>query len=165
MEIVRYRDEFYPVGFRKLFALMLVSSVTVLPAVASWADTPVESATESRLPTGRFRPRGGFLRETEKPQPGVVSTLWGIVKRCFQVTVATLGVMLYYPRSGFKRYALLCGPFIAFFVPFVVGLYLRGRSEVFRAEIVVVALLALAPGVALYVLLTSRKARRMGIPW
>jgi hypothetical protein len=61
VEIIRYRDEFYPGGFRKIFALILVVAVTVLPEALSWVATPMEPPAASRMPTGRFRPSGGFL--------------------------------------------------------------------------------------------------------
>ncbi|MCA9058723.1 MAG: hypothetical protein KDA85_09495 [Planctomycetaceae bacterium] len=169
-DAVRYRHEFYPAGFRKLMAIMLITSVTVLPEVFSWVGPPEGESTINGIPTGRYAPRGGFLPGDSRPryaapQTSFLKTVWTAVKRCFVVVVTTLGVVLYYPRRGFKRYALLCGPVIALLVPLVMSLYLRGRTEVFRAEILVVALIALSPGIGLYVLLTWRKAKRLGMEW
>ncbi len=165
VEIIRYRDEFYPGGFRKVFALMLVVAVTVLPQAFAWVATPIEQPGASSLPTGRFAPRGGFLPQREEPRPGRLQSIWNGIQRSFVVAVATIGFMMYYPRKGFKRHALLCGPLVAFLVPLCVSSYLQGRTEVFRAELVVVALIALSPGIALYVALTWRKARRLGMAW
>jgi hypothetical protein len=164
IEAVRYRDEFYPVGFRKLFALMLVVAVTVLPEVFSWVGTPVQQPGLG-MPRGDLGARSRFLSEPEAEGTGLLATLGRILWRTFVVLVATFGLILYYPRSGFKRYALLCGPLIAFLVPACVAQYLEGRTEVFRAEVLVVTLLALAPGVGLYIWLTWRKAKRLGMVW
>lgn len=164
-EFLRYRDEFYPGGFRKVFALMLVVAVTVLPEAFAWATAPIEHPGATGIPTGRFRPGGGFLPERETPRSGLLQTFWKVVSRGFVVFVATFGFMLYYPRRGFKRYGLLCGPLTAFVVPWCVSSYLQGRTEVFRAEVLVVALAALSPGVGLYIFLTWRKARRLGMEW
>jgi len=163
MEIVSYHDEFYPSGFRKFMAMLLVLSVTALPEVFSWVSSPEPPARS--MPSGRFSPRGGFLEEREGPARNILSTLWTITKRCFVMLVCTLGLMLYYPRSGFKRYSLLCGPILALTVPLVVSAYLSGRTEVFRAEILVVTLVSLVPGVGLYIFLTWRKAQSMGMVW
>jgi hypothetical protein len=164
IEIVRYRDEFYPAGFRKVFALVLVVSVTVLPELFSWVGTPVERPA-ARTPTGRFGPSGGFLPERQQPRSNVLHILWSFIKRSVVLLITTLGVALYYPRPGFKRYSLLCGPLIALIVPTCIAVYLQGRTEVFRAEILIVSLVALLPGIGLYVLLTWRKAQRLGMAW
>lgn len=165
LEFVRYRDEFYPSGFRKVLALLLVMSVTVMPEVFSWLNSPASPPAVSSLPTGRFHPSGGFLGNRDEPDSGALHTLWTFVKRSFVVIVATFGVMLYYPHSGFKRYALVCGPLMAFLVPPCIEWYLRGRTEVYRVELVLVSLVALLPGILLYIILTWRKARRLGMEW
>ena len=165
IEILRYRDEFYPSGFRKVFALMLIVSVTVLPGVFTWVGTPVKQDRATTTPSGQFRPSGGFLPERQEPLTGILELIWTVLKRCLAIFFTTLGVMMYYPSRGFKRYALLCGPLIAIVVPICLAVYLQGRTEVFRAEILLVSLLALSPGIGLYVYLTWRKAQRLGMEW
>jgi hypothetical protein len=165
VEIVRYRDEIYPAGFRKIFALMLLFSVTALPELFSWSEYPGEQSPAAGMPAGRFRPQGGFLSHHEEPKSSFLQKLWTFIKRSCVVLITIFAVMLYYPRSGFKRYALLCGPVFAFVVPFCVANYLQGRTEVYRGEIAAVSVLALAPGIALYVFLTWRKAQRLGMEW
>jgi hypothetical protein len=65
-EVVSIRDELYPYGFRKIAALLLVTTVTVLPRLISWQNEPAERPRASEMPTGRFGPRGGFLSEREE---------------------------------------------------------------------------------------------------
>ena len=60
-EAIRYRDEFYSGGFRKIFAPMLVVAVTVLPKAFAWVAPPMKPPAASRMPTGRFRSSGGLL--------------------------------------------------------------------------------------------------------
>jgi hypothetical protein len=163
VESVSYRDEFYPRGFRKVFALMLIAAVTVIPPLFAWQHEPAEPSGGRSFPTGRYAPRGGFLPERESP--GVLATVWTGIKRVTMIVITTAALMLYYPRRGFKRYALLCGPILAIVAPWAVGAYLQGRSEVFRFEIVLVAMAASLPGAFLYVFLTWRKAKRLGMVW
>jgi hypothetical protein len=139
--------------------------VTVLPATFTWVSQPVEQPGFARMPTSRFGSGGGYLSRRDEPRSNVLHIIWSVIKRSAVVVAATIGFMLYYPRQGFKRYALLCGPLAAFIVPWAVSSYLQGRTEVFRAELFVVALIALSPGIALYVFLTWRKAQRLGMAW
>jgi hypothetical protein len=50
-------------------------------------------------------------------------------------------------------------------VPATIALYLRGRQEVYNVELAFVSFVAMLPGVGLYVLLTWRKAQRLGMVW
>jgi hypothetical protein len=166
---LHYRDEFYPSGFRKILAIMLVTAVTVLPEFFSWASPPRQEVSfgspGARFPSSRFS-SDRFQEDSGGSTAGkVLGVVWRIFKTGFVMVVATLGVMLYYPRPGFKRYALLCGPLIAIMVPLTLSLYLRGRTEIFRAEILVVSLVAAIPAIALYFYLTWRKAQRLGMEW
>jgi hypothetical protein len=163
VETVSYRDEFYPRGFRKLFALLIIAGVTTLPPVIAWQNEPAEQA--GGLPTGMYAPRGGFLPDGDEAAPGFLTRVWTGIKRLTAIAFTTAALMLYYPRRGFKRYALLCGPIIALAAPWVLAAYLSGRSEVFRFEIAMVAMAASLPGAALYVWLTWRKAKRLGMEW
>lgn len=165
VEFERYRDEFYPSGFRKIFAMLLVTSVVVLPELNAWRDSPAQRPSPMGMPSGRFRPSGGFLSEYSEPRPSLFQSVWSSIKRGFVTIVAIVGVMLYYPRTGFKRYALLVGPVFAFLVPVCVRLYLQDRTEVYSTEIVLVSLVAFLPGIALYAFLTWRKAQRLGMDW
>ena len=176
LEPIRYRDEFYPVGLRKTLAIMLVTAVTVLPEFFAWANPPATAsrATPSmgrsthsmgRMPGSRFGSSSMRAEPGESSLNSILSILWQVTKTGFVMVVATAGVMLYYPHAGFKRYALLCGPLLAILVPLTLAMYLRGRTEIFRAEILVVSLIAMAPVVALYIFLTWRKAKRLGMDW
>lgn len=162
--IVSYRDEFYPSGFRKLFALLVIASATTLPPLFAWQSGSIDHPGAS-FPTGRFGPRGGFLPDRDPPGRGFLNTVWTVIKGVTKAVIVTAGLMLYYPRRGFKRYSLICGPVIAWLAPLCVAFYLAGRVEVFRFEIVLVALIGALPGAALYVWLTWRKAQRLGMVW
>lgn len=164
-EPLSYREEFYPGGFRKTLAIALVVSVTALPTVFSWVGTPVDQDAAMNMPSGRFRPSGGLLPERETSSDSVFDRIWSTIKRAAVVFMTTIAFVLYYPRLGFKRYALLCGPLLAFIVPACIDMYLQGRVEVYRVEVALVMLAAMSPGVGLYMWLTWRKARRQGMVW
>ena len=75
-----------------------------------------------------------------------------------------VGMAIYYPRRGFKRYALLCGPIIGVGSAALTSWWLTGRANVHRFEVVFAALLGAAPGVLLYVFLTRRKWNKLHAP-
>lgn len=164
-EVLSYREEFSPNGLRKIIAMLMIATVTVLPPVVSWERSSGEESTARGMPTGRFAPGGGFLPEAPPPHVRALAWLGTVLWRLFTLAVTVVGLIIYYPRKGFKRYALVAAPILAFFVPAAVALYLHGRSEVFRVEVFLVTLVAAAPAVALYVYLTWRKARRLGMMW
>lgn len=163
---VSYREEFYPNDLRKGLVLMAITFILVLPEVFAWGSgsTPVESPRS--FPSGAYRPRGGFIREpSESTASKIFNTIGSIVKRIFIIGAVTIALMVYYPRAGFKRFALLAGPIIAILVPLAIATYLQGREEVYRVELVFVTMLAALPGAALYVGLTWMKAKRLGWQW
>jgi hypothetical protein len=164
VEVISYRDEFYPAGFRKLLALMMISAVVAIPPLFAWQHEPVERPARS-FPTGRYAPRGAFLPDREPAGQRIAGAVLSGFKHLTIAFVVTLGLALYYPRSGFKRYSLLCGPLIAWLAPLCVAAYLAGRTEVFRFEIVLATIASALPGAALYVWLTWRKAQRQGMVW
>jgi hypothetical protein len=163
VEPVSYRDEFRLRGLRKTLALMIIAAITTIPPVFAWQNEPAEAAGSRSFPTGRFAPRGGYLPDQE--ESGFLTTVWTGFKRLLAIAITTAGLMLYYPRRGFKRYAVLAGPIIALSTPWILGAYLAGRQEVFRFEIVLVAMASALPGAAVYVWLTWRKGRKLGMVW
>jgi hypothetical protein len=172
-----YREEFGLRGFRKMLAAMLILAVTVIPVLSAWQRGPAEEdaggafprgefGPRAGLPAGRFGPRRGMFAEREAGGGwNVLRVIWSAIVRGFVIIATTLLLMLYYPASGFKRYALLAGPLIALLVPATIAMYLRGRQEVYNVELALVSCVAMLPGVGLYVLLTWRKAQRLGMVW
>lgn len=167
LEPVRYRDEFSMYGLRKVLAGLLIAAATTLPPVIAWQHPAADPPRSAGFPSGRFAPRGGFLREREQPSTGrtILSWLAAAFRHTTVAVVTTLGLMLYYPRQGFKRYALLCGPLLAVIVPACLSAYLQGREEVYRVELVLVSMIASLPAIGLYVWLTWRKAKKLGMVW
>ncbi|MFN3148352.1 hypothetical protein [Bremerella sp.] len=163
---ISYSEEFYPHGVRKVLALMVMGSILVLPEMFAWGSAPSPAEVSRSFPTGMYRPRGGFIREpSESTASKVLGTIGSILKRVFIIGAVTIALMVYYPRAGFKRFALLCGPIIALLVPLAIATYLQGRQEVYRVEVVLVTLVAALPGAALYVWLTWMKAKKRGWQW
>ncbi len=174
---ISYREEFGLRGFRKLLAAMLILAVTVIPSLSAWQRGPAAADDAGAFPRGAFGPRADFPagrfgrpggRFADQQAGGgwnVLGVIWSAMVRGFVTVATTLLLMLYYPASGFKRYALLAGPLIALLVPAAISLYLRGRQEVYNVELALVACVAMLPGVGLYVLLTWRKAQRLGMVW
>jgi hypothetical protein len=172
-----YREEFGLRGFRKMLAAMLILAVTVLPSLSAWQRGPAaagdvgafpqrEFGPRADFPAGRFGRRGGMVAERQPAAAwNVLGVIWSAMVRGFVIIATTLLLMLYYPASGFKRYTLLAGPLIALLVPATIALYLRGRQEVYNVELAFVSFVAMLPGVGLYVLLTWRKAQRLGMVW
>ena len=134
--LLSYHEEFYPHGLRKTLALLIIFGATVLPTMIAWEQSPIEEPGSASMPTGRFVPRGGFLPDRPQPSSGIGRWIAGV----FTTLAVTFGVVLYYPKSGFKRYAILCGPVMALCIPACLGAYLSGRVEVFRIEIMLVTL-------------------------
>jgi hypothetical protein len=163
----------YPRGFRKTIALLLFFVMTTMPTVFSWQNPPTSPAASNSSGINSFEPFPGppsrhfnhrpfgAAQQATPPSRG-----WAYLLSSFlQLSLATIGgafsLALYYPRSGFKRFALLCGPLVGLGTMFTLGLYLAARSEVYRFEICFASLVGAAPGLALYVLLVSWKANRL----
>ncbi|MCO6455574.1 MAG: hypothetical protein J5I93_09790 [Pirellulaceae bacterium] len=167
LEPVRYRDEFSMYGWRKVLAGLLIAAATTIPPVIAWQHPAADPPPSSGFPSGRFPVRERFVRDRGQPSTGskILSWLAAAFRHTTVALVTTLGLMLYYPRQGFKRYALLCGPVLAIIVPACLSAYLQGREEVYRVELVLVSIIASLPAVGLYVWLTWRKGKRLGMVW
>jgi hypothetical protein len=152
--IQSYYEDFYPRGIRKMVAISIICLTTMVPAVIVWKDggEPAPQPHPGIRPRFGNRPLGG----NQAPQPAAASRL-PIFRTMLAVLGGFLGLALYYPRSGFKRYALLSGPLSGIGSLFVIGEYLAGRTTVYRFEIVFASLIGALPGVILYVILTRRK--------
>lgn len=159
----------YPRGFRKFLALILFFAATTTPTVFLWQNPPDSPAVSEAgsfapypAPPSRYpshRPYGPQASSSSG------STWWLLFCSFMQLSLATFGglfsLALYYPRSGFKRFALLCGPLVGLGTMFLLGIYLAARTNVYRFEIPLVAIVGAAPGLTMYVLLVSWKANRL----
>jgi hypothetical protein len=154
IEVVRFRDEFGAYGIRKILALMIIAGVVLWP-VGQWLRGEPQ-------PAAGFRsgPPSRWAQAEEEPKVRVFS--WRTI---FTTIVVAFALMFYYPRWGYKRYALLAAPLIAFGAPWVLSWYLEDRTTVYRFEVVVAAWIGALPGAALYLWLAWRKARRRGMVW
>ncbi len=145
--------DFYPRGLRKFFAIFVIFVTTFLPVLTAWKAGP-ESAAQ---PVRAFGPRFGNTRREAIGRSSSVVSRMPIFRTLLAMFGGALGLAIYYPRWGFKRYALLCGPILGLGSMWLVGWYLTGRTTVYRFETVFAALIGAFPGAALYVLLARRK--------
>jgi len=148
-----FYEDLYPRGLRKLFAIGLICATTLLPTITAWKAGP-----EPALQAGpAYGPRFGNARRGTDGRTHAPASTLPIGRTMLAVSGCMLGLAIYYPRRGFKRFALLCGPVLGLGSMFVAGWYLSGRSTVYRFEAVFSALIGALPGVALYVALVRRK--------
>lgn len=180
-------EALYPRGFRKTLAMILFFLVTTLPTVILWENTPVSQTPlpgsagargfggsgfgpHDRFggsPGGRFQPSSFGGRFNSAPQASRNWSWSNILPPFAQVFLATVGgafsLALYYPRSGFKRFAILCGPMLGFGSMSALALYLAARSEVYRFEICFVAIAGALPGLLVYLALVYWKTNRLQV--
>lgn len=84
--------------------------------------------------------------------PDTSRWMWLFGKTCLALLGATVSLMILMPFRGCKRYALLFGPPMGFMVVSAVGLWLLGRTEIYRFEPVIIGVLAASPAFALWYL-------------
>jgi hypothetical protein len=152
-----FYSDFYPRGFRKFFAIGVICLTTLVPAVAAWKDAPGPIPPQGPAFGPRFPGPRGFPARQQGDQPSLVSRVLQAGRILLAAFGSILGLMIYYPRSGFKRYALLCGPALGIGSFLLLNWYLTGRVKVYRFEAVFAALLGGLPGVLLYIFLARRK--------
>lgn len=158
-----FYEDLYPRGFRKFLGISVVCLTSLIPALMHWKQGP----DPNPQPAPAFGPHYSGHRGLAGPQPDrfsqprkLVDTLLAIGRTLLAVLGGVLGLAIYYPRSGFKRFALLCGPILGIGSMMLAGWYLTGRTKVYRFEAVFAALIGAFPGIALYVLLVRRKWRK-----
>ncbi|MBI3860991.1 MAG: hypothetical protein HY290_03765 [Planctomycetia bacterium] len=152
-----FYEDFYPRGVRKFVAIGVICVTTLVPSVVAWKDGAGAVPQQSPAFGSRFGipGRGG---NAPSPRPGIP---WSRIGRMLLSAFGgALGLAIYYPRWGFKRYALLCGPILGIGSIVVAEWYLTGRTRVYRFETVFTSLIGGLPGVVLYVLLARRKWRK-----
>jgi hypothetical protein len=156
-----FGQDFYPRGWLKVLAILLIFSTTLLPAVISWKNGP---GRDLQMPS-RFGPGFGSLRQAPALEAGQpVSSRLPIGQTILAVVGSVVGLALYYPKWGFKRYALLAGPVLGIGAMYFLNGYLEGRQTVHRVEIVFGGLLGSLPGCLFYTWLARRKWRRKNPP-
>jgi hypothetical protein len=150
-----FYEDLYPRGFRKLLAIGIIFASSALPATYAWqhgGDAVADPADHFGVPRG-FAPPPRF-----GPAPPAARAEGVPLRRTFFAMLGSaIGLVVYYPRRGFKRYALLCGPLIGLGTAILTTSWLTGRQHVHRAELVFAALLGGAPGALLYAWLARRK--------
>jgi hypothetical protein len=172
-------EALYPRGLRKTMAMVLFFVTTTTPTVFLWQNPPANPQPNGPIGIARFRSlheppsRGfggrsmtpGFGPGFAAPAPAPSRTASNWLTSFVQLFLATVGgalsLALYYPRWGFKRYAILCGPLVGLGTMFFLGVYLFARTEVYRFEIVFAAMIGAIPGLLLYVLLVVWKTQRL----
>jgi hypothetical protein len=149
-----FYEDFYPRGFRKLLAVGVICLTSLVPAIVAWQREP------ENAPVQRFGGPGGF----SGLRPGGFNKLQNtagsrlpIGRTVLAMFGGVFGLMIYCPRWGFKRYALVCGPILGLGSILVLNWYLTGRTKVYRFEAVFAALIGTLPAVAVYILLARRK--------
>jgi hypothetical protein len=166
--VPQLRDELYPRGFRKLLGMILVMLATIFPAVNAWKNPPAVSPTRPSFgppPLGRIN-NTRFGRTAEKRSSFFsLNTAVSFFTKAMAFIMTAVGMMIYFPRSGFKRYALVAAVWLPIAVPWALSAYLSGRTSVYRSEIFLVSLTAAAPGLAMYVLLVAWAGKRRGWAW
>lgn len=78
--------------------------------------------------------------------------MWMFGKTSLAMFGATASLLILMPFRGCKRYAILFGPPTGLLVVSAVGLWLLGRTEIYRFEPVIVAILAALPTSGLWFL-------------
>lgn len=101
-------------------------------------------------------------------RPAQPSWTWfGLFNSSLQLFLAMAGgifsLALYYPRWGFKRFAILCGPIVGIGTMLLLSMYLFARTDVYKFEICIVAIIGALPGLLLYLLLVAWKFRRLAL--
>jgi len=150
-----FYDDFYPRGFRKFFAMGIIFLTSALPATYAWQHGPIQQPQNRHAfpprPPNRWVNQDGDGNLTGMPRS------FSYKRMLLAMFCSMLGLMIYYPRWGFKRYALFCGPFIGWGTSVATSTWLIGRAEVYRVELVFAAMLGGIPGTIVYVLLARRK--------
>ncbi|WP_425617428.1 hypothetical protein NA78x_001105 [Anatilimnocola sp. NA78] len=174
-------DSLYPRGFRKTLAMVLFFVTATLPSVVFWQSEdsppqphgPVGFAAMHPLdgpPSRAFGPGPRSFGVSHRhshygPAANDGPSLMSWVGTFFRWSLAFFGgifsLALYYPRWGFKRFALLCGPIAGLGAMMALAMYLFARTEVYRFEIVFASMFGALPGILLYALLVYAKASRL----
>lgn len=173
-------DSLYPSGWRKTLAMLLFFATTTMPSVFVWqypnrqppipvgvsAVRPWEGPTgrtwtyTSQAPVGA-RSQMYISNFPSNKRPSPFRWLGSFFRLSLAVLGGILSLALYYPFSGFKRFAVLCGPIVGLGSMIALGMYLFARTEVYRFEIAFAAICGALPGVALYAILVYTKANRL----
>lgn len=145
-------------GFLRYLAIILFVAGVVLPLDSSWREGRLSGTPETRSNVPRFGNVRSRFVDDAREQQGVP---WYL--KTIAVVSSIVALMLYLPRWGFKRYALLAGPIMGLGAFWVLGYWLSGRTTIVRYEPVLAGMLGALPGIVLWIVLVRIKARRLGL--
>lgn len=159
-EASSFYQDFYPRGLRKFCGIGIICLTSLIPALTVWKEGPEQVPLHQPAFGRGFPGTRGFGRPAwggnNEPQKSTIP--WGLIGRTLLASFGgVVGLAIYYPAWGFKRYALLCGPTLGLGSMMLLDWYLGGRTKIYRFEGVFAALIGAFPGVVLYALLARRK--------
>ena len=126
-------------SFRTLAGYGLFALLAIIPVVEGWkrgTPDPVVAPAAPPFPNRGFGVRSLRAREplNSRPSSGLGTWVWRLGKPVLAAFGTTLAMLILIPFSGCKRYALLFGPPAGFMASVSVSIWLWGRSEVYRIE-------------------------------
>lgn len=144
------------ISFRNGLGYAVFFLVVTLPTVDSWqSGSEVERLSEHpggrsqyltrNLPTWRDGRPSVREQMNRSWWPTTSRLMWLFGKATLAMLGATVSLMILMPFRGCKRYAILFGPPTGLLVVTTVGLWLAGRTEIYRFEPVVIAVVAALP--------------------
>lgn len=176
-EFRRISDVLGQRSFRNGLGYAIFCLMVMLPTVDSWqSGTEVEQNayrdpwhTRHGVDPMRGWPKGRpSVREQMNRSwwPDTSRIMWMFGKTILAVFGATVSLLILMPFRGCKRYAVLFGPPMGLMVVSAVGLWLMGRTEIYRFEPVVIATIAASPTFALWYFCckSAYESRRMTSP-
>ncbi len=144
-------------GYAVFFLLVMLPT---LDAWQSGSDTERSSTWDSHR--SNYHSRSFPIRHDGRPSvreqmnsswwPDVSRLMWMFGKTSLAMFGATVSLLILMPFRGCKRYAILFGPPTGLLVVFAVGLWLLGRTEIYRFEPIIIAVLAALPTAGLWFL-------------
>ena len=157
-------------NFRTLVGYGLFALTAILPAADAWQRGEPDPVAAPAAP--QFGPRGFAGRPPGMHGPfrssattGLGTWAWRFTKPFLAAFGTTAAMIILMPFSGCKRYALLFGPPAGFMASVAVSLWLWERTDVYRFEPVLVAVVAALPAGTLWFFCCKRSYERPSEGW
>lgn len=152
-EVLSCQEELSRRTFRNLCGYLLFAACVIVPAISDWkSGAPVMApavgqpgiGNPSQFPGNRQQP-GGVLSDSGDVRARLAKWIWWLTRAMFASIGTTIAMVVLLPYRGCKRFALLFGAPTGLAAMIATGVWLSGRTVVYRAEIVVIAIVAALP--------------------